>query len=173
LDVESGVRYVALPESWMTFEARSTLHTILGKTAALTGYAQVAWDANGMLAAEPAPKMHVEFAAEALSSGNNMQDREMWKVVDSKRFPRVAADLRDLQPARVAGRYAAAGDVTLAGRTRRYDGEFAIVRNGNRISIEGDLKVDIRDFGLKPPSLLLIKVDPVVNVHLHLVAESV
>jgi hypothetical protein len=38
------------------------------------------------------------------------------------------------------------------------------------LTIEGQLDLDIRDFGLKPPALLLIKVDPVVKLNLHLEA---
>jgi hypothetical protein len=38
------------------------------------------------------------------------------------------------------------------------------------MAIEGEVDVDIRDFGLKPPSLLLIKVEPIVKLRLHAVA---
>ena len=39
--------------------------------------------------------MHVEFKVESLRTGNDLQDREMWKLIDSKRFPRIAGDLRE------------------------------------------------------------------------------
>jgi hypothetical protein len=116
--------------------------------------------------------MHVEFPVEQLRSGNGVQDREMWKVVDSKRFPRVSADLRELHGRSEPGRYAASGDVTLAGRSRRYEGELSFAHEGDVVTVEGALSIDIRDFGLKPPNLLIVKVDPVVKVHLHLVARQ-
>jgi hypothetical protein len=91
-------------------------------------------------------------------------------MIDSKRFPRVAADLRELRPTTDPDRYAASGDVTLAGRSRRYNGAVTLWRSGDRITIEGELEIDIRDFGLKPPALLLVKVNPAVKLRLHLLA---
>jgi len=46
------------------------------------------------------------------------------------------------------------------------------VRDGDRVTIDGELDVDIRDFGLKPPNLLIVKVEPVVHVRLHLAADK-
>ena len=96
----------------------------------------------------------------------------MWKMVDSKRFPRISADLRDVRPGPAPGRYLATGDVTLSGRSRRYEGEFALAHSGDGLTIEGELNVDIREFGLKPPNLLIVKVEPIVRVRLHLVAAK-
>jgi polyisoprenoid-binding protein YceI len=166
-----GARYdVSSRDSVLTFETRSTLHGLHGKATGLEGFVELGFDGDESVAADPVPKMHVEFPVEMLRSGNALQDREMWKLVDSRRFPRVSADLRDVRPGDGPGRYAAAGDVTLSGRSRRYEGEFTLDRSGDTITIEGDLSIDIRDFGLKPPNLLIVKVEPTVRVHLHLVA---
>ncbi len=169
----SAARYsVSASDSWLTFEARSTLHGVHGKVSDLSGSVEVAWNEDGSIAAEPLPKMHVEFPVERLRTGNGMQDGEMWKVIDSKRFPRIAADVRSLRPGNAPGRYGASGSVTMSGRSRQYDGECTISADGDVITIEGDLTVDIRDFGLTPPKLVIIKVDPVVRVHIHLVAKK-
>lgn len=165
------LRYNVSPrESMLTFEARSTLHAVKGKVSEINGYIEAHWNEDGTLASDPQPKMHVDFPVEGLKSGNNLQDREMWKLVDSRRFPRVAADLRDIKPAASAGRYTASGEVTLAGRSRRYEGEFTLGQAGDRATLDGDLSLDIRDFGLKAPNLVLVKVAPVVKIHLRLVA---
>jgi len=154
----------------LTFQAKSTLHPVTGTANALEGFIDADWSADGLPVTQPAPAMHVEFPVEQLRSGNAMQDREMWKVVDSKRFPRISADLRQLSPAGTPGRYAASGDVTMAGRSRKYEGELSFARAAGRITVDGELNVDIRDFGLKPPNLFVIKVEPIVRVRLHLVA---
>ncbi len=168
---QSETRYAVVPgDSWLTFATRSTLHGVHGKAANLEGYLEASWTADGNFSEQPAPRMHVEFPVEQLRSGNTIQDREMWKVVDSKRFPRVVADLRDIHPMPTPGRYAASGAITLAGRVRTYEGELVAGRSGDRVTIEGDLSLDIRDYGLKPPNLLFIKVEPVVLLSLHLVA---
>ena len=116
--------------------------------------------------------MHVEFPIDQMRSGNAMQDREMRKLVDSVRFPKVAADLRSVELLSSPNRYRASGEITLAGRARSYGGEFTIANAGESMTVDGELSLDIRDFGLKPPSLLILKVDPVLQVRLRLVARK-
>ena len=140
-----------------------------GSATNLSGYVDASFR-DDALETDPAPKMHVEIPVEQLHSGNALQDREMWKLIDSRRFPTIAADLRSLEEAGAGGRFKASGDVTLAGRQRRYEGSLTISREGERLHVEGELRVDIRDFGLKPPKLLMFKVEPEVNVRLRLVA---
>jgi hypothetical protein len=156
----------------MTFEARSNVHAVHGKTTDLDGYIEAGWNPDGTLVVETALKMHVDVPVEGLRSGNGLQDREMWRLIDSKRFPRIAADLRALAPAAVPGHYTAEGDITLAGRARRYQGDLTFVRGDASIAIDGEVQIDIRDFGLRPPQLLMMKVDPVVKVRLHLIARA-
>jgi YceI-like protein len=158
--------------SRLTFEASSSLHPVRGQSARLTGYVEALWNGDGTLASDPPPAMRVELQVESLSSGNALQNREMWKLIDSKRFPLIAADLRSLAPDAAQDAYAASGDITLAGRVRRYDGELRMQHDGARVTLDGDLAVDIRDFGIQPPRLLLLKVSPLVKVNLHLVAAS-
>ncbi|HKU82215.1 MAG TPA: YceI family protein [Candidatus Tumulicola sp.] len=172
LNAPSATRYEVSPgESSLEVEARSTFHPVRASVKALAGYVQAAWDADGTLAASPEPAMHVEFPVDRVSSGNALQDREMLKMIDARRFPKVAADLRGIAPT-AAGRYQATGDVTLAGRVRRYQGEFSIAGDGGRVSVEGELSVDVRDFGIVPPSLLVLKVDPILRIRLRLVARK-
>jgi polyisoprenoid-binding protein YceI len=158
-------------ESSLTFFAMSKTQSAYGKTTALSGFVEVAWDADGALAREPAPHMHVEFKVESLRTGNDLQDREMWKTIDSKRFPKVAGDLRNFELGAARGSYVATGQITLAGLERTYEGEFSIDRSGKRATLDGELKIDVRDFGLKPMKLLVLGVAPLVRVRLHLVAE--
>jgi hypothetical protein len=166
-------RYTISPEdSSLTIAARSTLHAVQIQAAGLRGFVEASWNADGTLATEPQPKMHVEFSIDQLKSGNGMQDREMQKLVDAKRFPKAAADLRKLEPSPSPNRYEAVGEVTLSGRSRTYNGEFLIANGGDSITVEGDLTLDIRDFGLTPPSLLILRVDPVLRVRLRLVARN-
>lgn len=172
VDAESAVRYaVSSPGSELTVDGRSTLHAVRATVAQLAGYVVAAWNSDGSLATTPQPQMHVEFPLDELRSGNAMVDREMQKLIDARRFPKVAADLRNVQPI-APPRYTATGDVTLAGRSRSYSGNFTFARDGDGVAVEGELSLDIRDFGLKPPSLLVLKVDPVLRLRLRLVARK-
>ena len=109
---------------------------------------------------------------ESLRTGNDLQDREMWKLIDSKRFPRIVGDLRELGAAAVPGRYTAAGQITLAGLARRYEGELQLARSGDDLRVAGDISVDVRDFGLKSMNLLVLSVEPLVRVRLRLLARK-
>jgi len=160
---------VVAADSSLTFFAMSSIQSAYGKTTELSGFIDAVWEADGMLALEPAPRMHVEFKVESLRTGNELQDREMWKLIDSKRFPKISGDLRELSVGGTRGRYAAAGQITLAGLARRYESEFTLDHEPKRLTLEGEVKIDVRDFGLKPINLLVLSVAPLVRVRLHLV----
>ena len=162
---------VVSTESSLTFYALSTAQSAYGKTTELTGFVDAAWNLDGSLATEPPPRMHVEFKVESLRTGNDLQDREMWKLIDSKRFPKIAGDLRSFAPGSVRGRYTAAGQITLAGLARSYESEFRLERELKRLTLDGELMIDVRDFGLKPINLLVLSVAPLVRVRLHLVTQ--
>ncbi len=168
-------RFDVVPaDSSLTFFAMSTVQSAYGKTTELSGFVDAAWNPDGTLAVEPAPRMHVEFKVESLRTGNELQDREMWKLIDSKRFPKISGDLREIGAAGARGRYAAGGQITLAGLARRYESEFTLDHEPKRLVLDGEVKIDVRDFGLKPINLLVLSVAPLVRVRLHLVtARSV
>lgn len=164
-------RYAVSADSKLDFEARSSLHPVHGSASNLAGFVDAEFDGDA-LAADPPPKMHVEVPVEQLRSGNTLQDREMWKLIDSRRFPIIVADLRSAEADAAPGHYKASGDITLAGRQRRYEGLLTVEREGERLHVGGELRVDIRDFGLQPPRFLMFKVEPEVNVRLRLWAAA-
>jgi hypothetical protein len=159
-------------DSSLRFFSLTTMYPAFGKVAELTGSIDAASNADGTIVLDPTPRMHIEFKVEDLRTGNELQDHEMWKLIDSKRFPKIAGDLRELEPGAVARRYNAAGQITLAGLARPYEGELSAVFEDEGVTIDGDLQIDVRDFGLKPMKLLVLSVAPLVKVRLHLVASA-
>ncbi len=170
--VETPTRYEVSPGSSLTVEARSTLHAVRANATGLTGYVIAGWNPDGSLATAPAAVMHVEFSLDQVRSGNAIQDREMLKMTDAARFPKAAADLRSIELIAPPNRYKASGEITLVGRARTYGGEFAIANAGDSVTVDGELSIDIRDFGLRPPNLLILKVDPILRIRLRLVARK-
>ena len=164
---------IVAPASSLEYEATSTLHAVRGKTAKLSGFIEAEIDADGTLALEPAPRMHLEFALDSLASGNPLQDLQLLRTIDNARFPRVSADLKGLVPGARPGDYLASGEITFAGRARRYDGPLSIAARGERLELRGDLKLDMRDFGLQPPRLAMLSVDPLVSVRLRATAVKI
>jgi polyisoprenoid-binding protein YceI len=159
---------VASSSSSLSFDGKSTLHAVHGTASQLTGSITATLE-DGNLTLDPQPAMHVEFPVERLSSGNSLQDKETWKLLDSKRNPTIAADLRNLV-ASAGNAYSATGDIAMSGRKKSYDGNLTIKVDRDRMVVDGTLVVDIRDFGLQPPRLLMVTVQPQVTVNLHLVA---
>ena len=162
---------VVSAESSLTFFATSTLFPVYGRASEMSGYVEGVWSQQGTLAVRPMPKMHLDLKVESLRTGNELQDREMWKLIDSRRFPKIVAQLRELSAGPAAGRYDAAGQITLAGLARRYEGDLQLSRAGETLRISGDINVDVRDFGLKSMKLLVLSVEPLVRVRLRLVAR--
>jgi hypothetical protein len=163
---------VVSAESSLSFFATAQLFPVYGKASEMSGYVEAVWNPNGTLAVRPLPKMHLELKVESLRTGNELQDREMWKLIDSKRFPRIVAELRELNAGALHGRYAAAGQITLAGLARRYEGELLPARAGDEVRIGGDISVDVRDYGLKSMKLMVLSVEPLVRVRLRMVARK-
>jgi hypothetical protein len=58
----------------------------------------------------------------------------------------------------------------MAGRKKTYDGDLTIKVDKDKLVVDGSLVVDIRDFGLQAPRLLMVTVQPHVTVRLHLIA---
>jgi hypothetical protein len=161
---------VVSADSSLAFFATSTLFPVYGKATDVVGHVEGVWSHNGALAANPLPRMHLELKVEGLRTGNDLQDREMWKLIDSKRFPKIVAELRELSAGTLPGRYVASGAITLSGLARRYEGELQVSRAGEYVRVSGDINVDVRDFGLKSMSLLVLSVEPLVRVRLRMVA---
>jgi hypothetical protein len=171
VNAESRLHYVvSTSESSLVFEARSTLHAVRGKATGLSGYVDLSWESDGTVGTLPPPAMHVEFPVDQLRTANALMDHEMHRLIGCASYPRIAADLRELHPDAAPAHFDAVGDITLAGRARRYEGTLTLSPAADRVTIDGELNVDIRDFGLRPPSLLIVKVDPVVRVRLRLIA---
>lgn len=61
--------------------------------------------------------------------------------------------------------------ITITGVTKQYLIPFSSSRNGDIVTLDGDHKLSIRDFGLIPPTKLmgLVKTSEMVNVNFHFI----
>jgi polyisoprenoid-binding protein YceI len=138
-----------------------------------SGSIEVAWDDQGRIATDPPAAMRMEVAVAKLRSGSSTKDQEIWRLIDVGRFPRIIAELRSIEPLYGSSIYQATGNVTLAGRTRSYTGQMLVVtENFSDVSVRGDLDIDIRDYGLEPPQMVFVRIEPIIAVHLSLVAYA-
>jgi polyisoprenoid-binding protein YceI len=157
--------------STVWIEARSSLHPIHGEATGLGGYLEVGL-ADGRLDLSAPAEMHIELPVEELRSGNALQDRELLRRVDAGRYRKITGDARKVQEADGDGRYRVSGDVSFHGATRTIDGDVRVSAPDDRtLVVEGEQMFDIRDFDLKPPKVLMFRVEPEVRVRIQVTAE--
>jgi polyisoprenoid-binding protein YceI len=163
-------RYVVVTsESLVKIEARSSLHPIKGRGVGLQGYVDAAFWGDGLRRDAPV-RLHLEIPVAKLNSGNPAQDREMHRLMSSRSFPNIVADLVDATPTDQPNRYAVTGSIGVRGTTRVIAGEITVRQRDGRVEIDGEQTVDIRTFGIQPPRILMFSVFPEVTINLHVVA---
>jgi polyisoprenoid-binding protein YceI len=106
-----------------------------------------------------------------LSSGNRMEDRELQKRIDARRYPTITGVLEEMVRAGSNGSYRVSGQVTFRGVSRPHQDEMTIhAVDDQTIQLAGTSRFDIREFGMEPPRVLMLKVDPEVDIHVDIVA---
>jgi polyisoprenoid-binding protein YceI len=113
----------------------------------------------------------VEVPVASLRSGNPLEDAELQRRADARRFPTIVGETSSVASLDRAGHFGVEGDLTFHGVTQPVRGELRITQDGDRLRIEGEHVFDVRDFGIKPPRILMLRVEPEVRVEINLVAE--
>jgi polyisoprenoid-binding protein YceI len=164
--------YRIVPErSIASIEARSNVHPIRSRTDGLEGYVHLEMGTDGVIDLSAATAARVSLPVARLSSGNRMEDREMQRRIDARRYPTIDGVLDRLEPTGTDSTYLVSGDVTLRGVSRRHEDQMTIHLVDDRtIALAGKSRFDIREFGIEPPRILLLKVEPEVDVHVDIVA---
>ncbi len=118
---------------------------------------------------ECAARLVVPLAS--LSSGNALYDAELQKRLSARLFPDVVVELVEAAPLSPAEHHVS-GRFTLHGVTAVLQGDVRITRPDlESILIRGESVIDIRDFGIPVPSVLMLRIYPDVKVSLQLVAR--
>ena len=166
-------RYEIVPDrSQVWIDASSTLHPIRSRTDGVEGFVDLAVEGSGVdLAAGVTGELSLPVAR--LSSGNALEDRELQRRIEARRFRTIDGRLTEIRATGTDGRYRVRGDVTFRGVTRSYEDEMTIRElDDGTVQLEGEATFDIRDFGMDPPRILLLKVQPDVVVRVEIIAEE-
>jgi polyisoprenoid-binding protein YceI len=151
-------RYVVVPaKSQLWAEAQATLHSARIVCKAFRGEFEAS-----LVDGQPrlAPPTRLEIEVSGLSSGTAMMDSEIRRRLNQQRFPRIAGELDE--PAH-GSRVKLRGKLTLHGVERTIEVDALVeMPDAGTLEIVGKKKIDMRDFGLEPPSLFLLKVQPEV-----------
>jgi len=164
--------YHLLPDrSAVLIEARSSVGPITFGALGITG--TIAVRAVGeQVTADEAASAHLEIPVAALSSGNGLYDAELRRRVDAARFPIATLDLDRCLVGGSGDHLMLEGRIDFHGVTRTLEGQVAaaIPRPG-RLAATGDQVLDIRDFGVSSPTVLMFRIYPQVTVKIQVEAE--
>ncbi|MHB8463418.1 MAG: YceI family protein [Acidimicrobiales bacterium] len=164
---------IASERSRVWIDARSSVHPIHTETAGLEGWLDVDVDtSSGRLDLATRPHGRLSLPVARLRSGNPLEDREMRRRIDAGRYPTIDGELAEMTAVGDSARYLVRGDVTFRGVQRSHEAEMEMTVVGDRtISLTGEATFDVREFGMEPPRILMLRVYPEVKVRVEVVAE--
>ncbi len=167
-------RYSIVPErSQVWIDATSSVHPIHSHTNGLEGFVELEVQGGGRVNLTVPPKAQLSLPVARLSSGNPLEDRELKRRIDARRYPTIDGQLTEMDSSGLDGRYLVRGELTFRGVTNSHADEMTIVQiDDSTLQLEGESTFDIRDFGMEPPRILLLRVHPEVKVRVAIVATK-
>lgn len=161
--------YQFTPESVLEIHAKSSVHPIHGETHEVNGQAsgQVS---NDQIDLNVAPTGFFEMPLDALKSGHKLQDMEMRRRIEAKKYPTVRYEVKEVTGG--PDTYNVRGALTFHGVTKEFTTEVRAKVDNGTLFAEGELSMDIRDFGVQPPKILNLQVYPDIRVVARLVGKE-
>jgi polyisoprenoid-binding protein YceI len=147
---------------------RSSLHPINTETRGITGWFEASRREDGSLDLDLPIAGELELAVARLTSGNQLYDRELRRRIDARRHPTIQGRVTKVSAEGAHPRYSVAGDIVFHGKTRSFEHGMDITLDDDEVSLTGDYVFDIREFGMKPPSMLMVRVYPEIAVRVEL-----
>jgi polyisoprenoid-binding protein YceI len=171
-ELERLMRYTIIPErSRVWIDARSSMHPIHSTTDGLEGFVDL--DADGHAVVGPHPTAQLSFPVKRLSSGNRFEDRELHRRIDAERYSIISGVLTGVVPVADGDGFLVRGDLTFRGVTRSVEDYMTLTAvDDGTIRLAGESTFDIRDFGMEPPRILMLRVHPEVKVRVEILAAS-
>jgi polyisoprenoid-binding protein YceI len=150
---------------------RVNLHPSHIEASSLSGTVTCELDDQGKPRLDQPYSAELTLPVEAIKSGNGIQDREMRRRFDAGRYPTINATVTHGEALDGDGSYRATAKLTMHGQTREITGDVRLGVTGTTMTIDGQQVIDVKDFGIDPPRLIILKVEPEVDLQVHIVAE--
>ena len=154
--------------SCVWISGRSSLHPINTETRGITGWFEATTRADGSLDLDQAVSGELELAVARLTSGNQLYDRELRRRIDARRHPTIVGRVTSIALDGAHPDYAVTGEILFHGKTRTFSHGMRIEAREDGITLSGEDVFDIREFGMKPPSMLMVRVYPEISVRVEL-----
>jgi polyisoprenoid-binding protein YceI len=155
-------RYEIDPDgSQVWIEGSSSVHPIRATATGLTGWVELGEELRG----------EVRIEVGRLQSGNPLVDRETRRRVDAGKFPEIVGTVIDSE--RNEGQdISLRGEIEFRGEVRSVAGRVTATVEDDTLTVEGSESFDVRDWGLEPPRVALLRVHPDVTVRIHIEAAA-
>jgi hypothetical protein len=165
-------RYELVPaSSWLSIHARSSTHPIDVEAAGVEGAVEAEPADDGLRISAPG-QLTVDVSQ--LRSGSLLVDRETHRRLDLRRHPHITARLTRVAPMAAGEGFHCEGVITLLGVERPAHGVLTVaLKSDGSLQLTGEQRFDVREWGLEPPRLLLLRVHPEVRVRLRALARPV
>lgn len=152
-------------------EARSNVGRIVFATTTIFGSMSAAIDQAG-IDPDPSPTGTLSIPVASLRSGNSLYDAELQNRVHSRHHPLAILEFGTARRIGNSDHYSVTGALNFHGKSRALAGtlEIRVQADGN-LHIAGEQVIDIRDFDIATPSILMLRIYPDVRVHLQIDAE--
>jgi hypothetical protein len=166
--------HTLVPErSAVLLDVSTSLGPVTFGANGIEGFIEAAVEDGGIDPAIP-PAAHLELLVTRLTSGNSAYDSELHRQIGARRYPTAYVDLHaadDLDPP--SSTFRVHGEVTLREVTVPAEGVVvAELPEPGLLVVSGEDSLNISDFGIPPPTLFLIKIDPEVKIRLYLEARA-
>lgn len=157
--------------SQVAIHATSSVHPIEAVAGGIAGTVELAVADGRPDLGQPAGAS-ISLPVNRINARNTVYDTELRRRLDARRHPAITGELTGAEAS--GGVYLLTGDLTLRGVTRSVTVEAAVTLDGDeRLEASWEQTIDIRDFGLKPPRVLMLRVHPEVRVTVSVVATRV
>ena len=149
--------------SRVSIDARSSLHPIHIETDGLDGVSSSRWTTRA-IDVDRAPRGKLSSSRSTRwRRANRLEDRELHRRIDSRRYPTIDGDLEWIKPTDTRGA-TSSGRPDLPRRHQAIRGRHHDrARRRHTMRLSGQSAFDIRDFGMEPPRILMLKVEPEVD----------
>lgn len=166
------------PQSRLWIDGSSTVRRFSCKAGAFETRVEAMPDAiPAVLAGEKAVRtVAVVVPASELECGNGTMNEHMWKALKAKEHPTIAFRVSQYDVARGGEgvRGTLTGTLTLGGVQKTLSIPAQARDEQGALRVTGSTDVRMKEFGLKPPTLMMgtMKVDETVTVHFDLLLKS-
>jgi polyisoprenoid-binding protein YceI len=162
-------------KSSVTFTISTTFNEIEGKAKTFKGSLNIP-DAAKDLATGTTATIIVD--AKSMETGNKGRDKDMHKdVIESEKYSEIKIAIKKITADSALYTFKVSADITMHGITKTVDFKtsalsFAGADGKLALSISGKVKINISDWGMTPPNIVVNKVSPEIVVGWSLIAQQ-